>query len=414
MSIDRRNFMKFSALSALAFPYGSQQETPASIAQLKPMAQQAQPITREEYIERQERARRYMREVGIDAVLLTGGTSLSYFAGVRWGISERMFGMILPAKGEPAYLTPAFEKGRALEQIKFGNDVRTWEEDESPYRLAAAILKDRGIAAGRLGVEETVQFRFVDGVAKAAPALKVVSADPVTARCRQVKSAHEVELLRLANRITLRAFEAAAATLREGMTHYELAANISAAHDRLGAAGGALVLFGEHSAAPHGTVAPQKLKVGDVVLLDGGCHVQGYESDVTRTVVFGEPSERQRRVWDIVHRAQAAAQMAAHPGAACEEVDAAARKVIADAGFGPGYKYFTHRLGHGIGLDGHEWTYLVKGNQTKLEPGMAFSDEPGIYIPGEFGVRLEDVMVVTPSGAELLTGQAASISRAFN
>jgi Xaa-Pro dipeptidase len=209
----------------------------------------------------------------------------------------------------------------------------------------------------------------------------------------------------------LKAFDAALSTLREGMTHNELGANIAAAHQKLGSAGGALVLFGAWSASPHGTVTPQKLREGDIVLIDGGCGVEGYKSDITRTTIFGKPGEKQLKVWDIVHRAQQAALKAARPGVACEEVDAAARKVISDAGFGPDYKYFTHRVGHGIGLDGHEWTYLVRGNKTKLEAGMTFSDEPGIYIPGEFGIRLEDVMAITENGAELFTGQAVSLTQ---
>jgi Xaa-Pro dipeptidase len=411
MSLDRRDFMKYSALSAVGLAFNAQRELPPTIAQLKPMTDKVKPITREEYLQRQETARRYMREANLDAIFLTGGSSLSYFAQTSWGISERLFGMVFPAKGELAYVTPAFEKGRALEQIKYGNDVRTWEEDESPYKLVAAILKDRGIMTGSLGIEETVDFRFSDGLAKAAPALKITSADSVTARCRRVKSKAELELMRCANQITLKAYEAALATLREGITHVELGANIASAHQKLGASGGALVLFGEWSALPHGTVVPQKLREGEIVLIDGGCSVEGYKSDITRTTVFGKASERQLKLWEIEHRAQAAALKAARPGAACEDVDAAARKVIVDAGFGPDYKYFTHRVGHGIGLDGHEWTYLVRGNKTKLEPGMTFSDEPGIYIPGEFGVRLEDIFVVTETGAELFTGQAASLSQ---
>jgi Xaa-Pro dipeptidase len=219
--------------------------------------------------------------------------------------------------------------------------------------------------------------------------------------------------MRLANRITLKAFEIALKSLRDQMTHFELGAKIAEAHRQLGAQGGALVLFGEYSALPHGTVTPQKLREGDIVLIDGGCDVQGYKSDITRTTVFGKPTDRQRKVWEVEKRAQAAALKAVRPGVACEDVDAAARKVIVDAGFGPDYKYFTHRVGHGIGLDGHEWTYLVRGNKTKLEPGMTFSDEPGIYIPGEFGVRLEDIFAVTENGAELFTGQSPSIENPF-
>lgn len=412
MSIDRRDFIKLGALAMSALT-AEQRALAGQDAPVKPMASQAKPITREEYLARQETARRYMREAAIDAIFLTGGTSLQYFTGAGWGLSERLFAMVLPAKGEIAWVAPAFEKGRALEQIKFGNDLRTWQEDESPYALVAAILRDRGIVTGRLGVEETVRFVFSDGVAKAAPSVKLTSADQVIARCRRVKSAHEIELMRLANQITLKAFELALKSLREGMTHTELSGKIAAAHQQLGARGGALVLFAEHSAFPHGTVTPQKLKEGDIVLVDGGSSVEGYASDITRTTVFGKPTDKQLKVFDIVKRAQATALKAARPGVTCEEVDGAARKVITDAGYGPDYKYFTHRLGHGIGMDGHEWTYLVRGNKTKLEPGMTFSNEPGIYIPGEFGVRCEDIMVITEGGAELLTGQAGSLEHPF-
>jgi len=414
MTLDRRHFMKLSALSSVAMLVGDKTaRADDQDAAGLPRASQAKPITRDEYLQRQETARRFMREAGIEAVFLTGGTSMQYFTGTQWGLSERMFALVFPAKGELAWVTPAFEKGRALEQIKFGSDVRTWEEDDSPYQLVASILKDRGVVSGKLGIEETVRFVFSDGVAKAAPAVKITSADLVTARCRQVKAAHEIDLMRLANQITLKSFEIASRSLREGITHGEFGGKISAAHQQLGARGGALVLFAEYSALPHGTITPQKLKQGDVVLMDGGCSVEGYASDITRTTVFGKPSEKQRRVWDIVKQAQAAALKAARPGAACEDVDAAARKVIVEAGYGPDYKYFTHRVGHGIGMDGHEWTYLVRGNKTKLEAGMTFSNEPGIYIPGEFGIRLEDIMVITENGAELLTGQSPSIEEPF-
>jgi Xaa-Pro dipeptidase len=409
MSVNRRAFLRLSAISSLAVGVGGKRAFGLQDAPVRPMANQAKPITREEYLLRQETARRYMHEAGSDAIFLTGGTSLQYFTGAQWGLSERLFGLVLPERGEPAWVAPAFEKGRALEQIKFGNDVRTWQEDESPYQLVASILKDRGVASGKIGIEETVRFAFSDGVSKAAPSLKLTSADPVTARCRRIKSVHEIELMRLANQITLKAFEIALKTLKEGITHTELSGKVATAHQQLGARGGALVLFAEHSASPHGTVTPQKLREKDIVLVDGGCSVENYSSDITRTTVFGKPTERQLKVFDIVKRAQAAALKTAGPGVACEDVDSAARKAITDAGFGPDYKYFTHRVGHGIGMDGHEWTYLVRGNKTKLEAGMTFSDEPGIYIPGEFGVRCEDVMVITESGAALLTGQAPSL-----
>lgn len=425
MSINRRNFMKVSALSALGaasisraaygnpsgytelattMPLGSQGHT---------MADEGKPITHDEFLERQERARRHMRDAKMDAIFLAGGTSLHYFTGINWGNSERLFGMVLPAKGDPAFVTPAFEEARAREQIKFGNDIRIWQEDQSPYKLVAEILKDRGAATGAVGIEETVKFAFSDGIAKAAPAARFSSADPVSARCRMIKSAHEIELMRIANRITWTAFENSVKTLREGMSHHEFGATIEAEHRKLGASGGALVLFGKYAAQPHGTITPQILREGDIVLMDGGCTVQGYESDITRTTVFGKPSSKQLKVWEIVRDAQSAALKTARPGLPCEAVDAAARKLITDAGYGPDYKYFTHRLGHGIGLDGHEWTYLVRGNKTKLEPNMSFSDEPGIYIPGEFGIRCEDIIVITETGAEMLTPQSASLEHPF-
>ena len=413
MTIDRRNFIKTSALSGLAIALDQEKATAAQDTSIKPLASQAKPITHEERLQRQETARRYMRDAGIDAILMTGGASMQYFTNAQWGLSERLFAVVFPAKGELAWIAPAFERGRALEQIKFGNDVRTWQEDENPYQLVASILRDRAIVSGTLGVEETVRFVFSDGIAKAAPGLRLASADPVTARCRRVKSAHEIELIRLANQITLQAFEGALRTLKQGMTHTELSGKIAYEHQQLGARGGALVLFAEHSAAPHGTVTPQTLREGDIVLVDGGCSVENYASDITRTTIFGKPTQKQLKVFDIVKRAQATALKAARPGVACEDVDAAARKVVTDGGFGPDYKYFTHRLGHGLGMEGHEWTYLVRGNKTKLEPGMTFSNEPGIYIPGEFGVRCEDIMVITETGAELLTGQAPSLERPF-
>ncbi len=414
MTIDRRDFVKSGALSTLALAIDRKAVVADQDSPVRPIAGQAKPITPEEYLQRQETARRYMRDAGIDAMFLTGGTSMRYFTNAQWGLSERLFALVFPAKGELAWVAPAFEKGRALEQIKFGSDVRTWQEDESPYQLVASILKDRGVVSGKLGVEETVRFAFCEGVSKAAPASQLTSADPVTARCRRIKSAHEIELIRLANQITLKAFELALKSLKGGITHNELSAKIASVHQQLGAPGGALVLFAEHSAFPHGTVTPQKLRQGDIVLVDGGCSVENYASDITRTTVLGKPADKQLKVFDIVKRAQAAALKTALPGVACEDVDAAARKVVTDAGFGPDYKYFTHRVGHGIGMDGHEWTYLVRGNKTKLEAGMTFSDEPGIYIPGEFGVRCEDIMLITENGAELLTGQAPSLENPFD
>jgi Xaa-Pro dipeptidase len=344
-----------------------------------------------------------MGEAGLDAVVLASGSSLAYFTGAQWGLSERFFGAVIAREGDPAWITPAFEKQRGLEQIKLGGDVRAWEEHESPYALVAGILRDRR-AGGRVGIEETMPFAFVDGIAKALPAAKLENATPVSAGCRMIKDAHEIALMRRANQITVAAHRAVFASLKEGMSQSQVAALSAAAHRALGMPGGSLVLFGPDAAFPHGTTKPQPLKPGDVVLMDGGGRLHGYSSDITRTGVFGAPpTERQRKVWDVVRQAQDAAFKAARPGVECQALDAAARKVIEDKGFGPDYKHLTHRLGHGIGMDGHEWTYLVRGNTTKLRPGMCFSDEPGIYIYGEMGIRHEDIIFITEAGAENMT-----------
>jgi Xaa-Pro dipeptidase len=374
-----------------------------------------QPITDDERRGRMEKARRLMRENKIDAIFLEGDSSMFYFTGTRWGRSERTFGMVFPAQGEPAWVVPAFEEARAREVIRFGSDIRTWEEDQSPYRRIAQILKDRGVSGGRIGMEEQVRFFVYDGIRKEMQAAEFVNADPVTAGCRMIKSQSEIALMQRANDITIQAYRAGLATLREGMTHTELGNNILAAYTALGVEGEVSVSFGKYTAFPHGSIQPQKLRSGDVVQIDDGCAVDGYESDITRTVVFGKTTDRQRRIWNLERRAQDAAFTAAKPGATCESVDAAARKVITDFGFGPDYRVpgLPHRTGHGIGLDMHEWTYLVRGNKTLLQPGMCFSDEPMVAIYGEFGIRLEDCMHITEDGARMFSKQSPAIDQPF-
>ena len=384
------------------------------IASLHPLGPPVMPITDEERRARIEKARRLMAENGISAMFLEGGTSMFYYTGVRWGNSERTFGVVIPAKGEPAWVTPAFEEQRARELIKFSNDVRTWQEDESPYRVIAQIIRDRGAATGKIGMEERVRFFIFDGVRQELPTAQFVSATPVTAGCRMIKSPAEIAFMQRANDITLQAIGAAFKTLKEGMTQQQLSANVGEATTHLGGVGdGALVIFGKYTAFPHGSVQPQKLHEGDVVLIDAGCTVDGYTSDITRTTVFGKPTQRQRDVWDTEKRAQSAAFAATQIGATCESVDAAARKVITAAGFGPDYKVpgLPHRTGHGIGLDGHEWTNFVRGNTTKIQPGMCFSDEPTIVSYGEFGIRLEDCLHITESGPKFFTPQSPSIEK---
>ena len=422
MLIDRRTFLNSTAvvtggaLAACSAPAPAPSETPAlpePLRGLKSMTGDVAPIADDERMARMAKARELMAANKIDAVYIESGTTLFYYTGVRWGASERMFGFVLPAKGDPAFVVPGFEEDRARELIEFANDIRRWEEDEDPGAVVAGILKDRGITAGTVGMEERTRFFLYDMIRKAAPRLTYVIADPVTAGCRMIKSATELALMQKANDITYEAFRASIASLKEGMSPGEFTAISRQAHDLLGAAGSISASFGLATSFPHGSVQPQRLEEGDVVLMDGGCAVDGYRSDITRTIVFGTPTDRQREIWDLERRAQDAAFAAAKPGVPCEDVDAAARKVITDFGFGPDYKVpgLPHRTGHGIGLDGHEWTNLVRGNKTPMAPGMCFTDEPMVVVPGEFGVRLEDDFYVTEDGARLFTKQAESIEK---
>jgi Xaa-Pro aminopeptidase len=427
MRITRRGFVQSAAVAgAAAFNNnsviaqgrgggGGGNPIPASIQALKPLPNPAPPIADDERRARIAKAQRLMTEQGVGAIVLESGTSMSYFAAVRWGLSERPFLLVIPAKGELAYVSPAFEEQRAREVIRFSKDVRVWEEDEDPLALVAGILKDRGVSTAKIGVEERVRYFIAAALQQAAPASRVVLATPVTAGCRMIKSSAEIACMQYANDITLAAFKAGLATLREGMTQGELGGNITAAYRQMGASGAIAVSFGQYTAFPHGSIEPQRLKEGDVVQIDDGVSWEGYQSDITRTTVFGKPTARQTQVWNLEKKAQAAAFAAAKVGATCESVDAAARKVITDAGFGPGYKVpgLPHRTGHGIGMDGHEWTNFVKGNKTRLEPGMCFSDEPMIAIYGEFGIRLEDCLYITADGPKFFTQPSPAIDQPF-
>ncbi len=428
MTFSRRSFLQTAGVAttaallqpgnAFAVQGESAGKLPEAIAKLKSRKAEAQPITVEERAQRLERARQLMSQNKIDAIMVMGGTSLVYFTNIHWWMSERTFALVLPVKGNPFYVCPAFEEDRAREQIASGPggsnpEIRLWQEDESPYQRIADGLKDRGIVTGKLGMEETVRYVFSEGVGNAAPGLHIVSATPVTAGCRMIKSQHELQLMKLANEITLAAYEAAYLSTKEGMTQHDFGNMVQAAHAQQGFQGGASIQVGENSALPHGSAKPQVIREGTILLMDGGCNVEGYESDISRTVVLGKPTDKMKKVFEIVHRAQSAALAAAKPGVQCQAVDAAARKVISDAGYGPDYKYFTHRVGHGIGMDGHEWPYLVRGNTLPMAPNMCFSDEPGVYIRGEFGVRLEDDMRITENGAELFTPQSPELEKPF-
>lgn len=420
----RRRFMGLGlGLGAATLLRGSvaqaqkKEAIPPSIAALRVMSDQAKPITPEERSQRIERAMKLMAEQKMDAIVLCGGTSTVYFTNVRWWVSERFFAIVIPAKGKALCVCPSFEADRAHEQLKKSplGDVEmvTWHEDADPYWLMGFALQSRGLNSATIGVEERVQFAFSDGMAKAMPKYKFVSATPVTAGCRMIKSEHELQLMSVANRATLAVYEAVYKALRPGMTQNEASALIEQAYGRVGFRGEASVQVGEYSALPHGSMTPQVIGEGQIVMIDDGCTVEGYQSDITRTFVLGKATDKMKRVFDIVHKAQKAALDAAKPGVACEMVDAAARKVVEDGGFGPDYMYFGHRVGHGIGMDGHEWPYLVRGNKLKMAAGMCFSDEPGVYIRNEFGIRLEDDMHITENGAELFTTQSESLEHPF-
>ena len=424
MGMDRRDFLKLSAGAGAAFIGTScapqEEGAPSSInrnvfPELKPMTDGIVLISGEERLERIEKARRLMVENGIQAIYMEGGTTMFYFTGIRWGGSERMFAFVIPAQGDIAWICPAFEKDRALELIRFGNDIRTWEEHESPYQRVAEVLKDRGIRDGKVGIEERTRFFLYDGLRSAAPHLQYVSADPITIGCRVIKSAHEIALMQKANDITIEAYIASIARLEAGMTRGDFSRISSAAHSALGASGGIGAQIAEASSNPHGSIKRIELKEGDIVLMDGGCNIDGYRSDISRTIVFGEPSQKQKEIWNLAKKAQSAVFATAGVGVPCEEADAAARQVYIDYGFPGGYELpgCPHRAGHGIGLDGHEWIYLVKGNKQPMAPGMCFTNEPMLVIPGEFGVRLEDDFYITEEGPRYFTTPSPSIDEPF-
>ncbi len=420
MSINRRNFLRLSAGNA-ALLYGLPTAMGATsktnpLNQLQPMIADVSPITLEERQARIAKAQRLMSENKIAAIVLDSGTSMQYFTGISWWPSERTMVAVIPAHGEVSYVSPAFEAERLHQLITIGKEVRVWEEHESPYKVIAGILKDGGIASGNIGMEERLRFFIFDGVRKEAPQLTYVSADPVTMNCRMIKSPAEIALMKKASYITIAAYKASVALLHECMKPGDFSAIAEDAHARLGAKGELSANFGEASAYSHGSIEPQHLKKGDIVIMDGGCKVEGYQSDISRSVVFGAPpTARQREIWNLEKKAQSAGFAAARVGVPCEQVDMAARKVITDAGFGPGYKMpgLPHRTGHGIGMDMHEWGNMVKGNQQLLQPGMCFSVEPMIAIYGEFGIRLEDCAYMTEDGPRWFSEPSPAIDQPF-
>jgi Xaa-Pro dipeptidase len=430
--ITRRTVLGVSAgaaLSSLGAPLAAQMgrddaessraSLPDPIAKLPSFAGRVAPFINNERLARIGRAKELMGRQRIQAIVLANSSSNTlYFANITLGGGERMWALVIPAIAKPFLICPAFERDRAaeiLEDTPFAQnaEVLTWEEDESPFALTVSALKDRGIANGNVGLDENMKFAFASELMKAGPSLTFVSATPVTGGCRMIKDEHELACLRTAGAATLAVYEAVYRSLNAGMTTRDVHNLVQMAYAKTGLTGEASLNIDEYTAVPHGSRKPQTIREGSILMLDDGCVVEGYTSDITRTFCYGKPSDKQRRVFDVVKAAQTAAMKTARPGLATEQVDLAARKVIVDAGYGPGYSYFTHRVGHGIGMDMHEWPYLVRGNPLPLAAGMTFSDEPGIYLRGEFGLRLEDDMHIGEDGARLFTGPSPSLQQPF-
>ena len=390
----------------------------SALATLTDMTKDTRPVDKAEYTSRIDKAQRYMREHQIAAIYLNAGTNLSYFTGMDWYASERLVGAILPASGEVVYIAPLFEIDSLSERQVMAGSIVGWQEHESPYALVAEVLKNAGLSGGDIfGVDEATAFFIVDGFNKAMPDLEIINASGVTAHCRMHKSVSELALIQRAMDMTLAVHQATASILHEGITTTEVEQFIHEAHKKVGASGSyfCIVLFGKATSFPHGVKDPQVLKPGDLVLIDTGCKLHGYLSDITRTYSFGGASEKQARLWQVEKDAQLAAFVAAANGSPCGDVDAAARVSLESAGLGPDYDLpgLPHRTGHGIGMDIHEWPYLVKDNPQPLAPGMCFSNEPMIVVPGEFGIRLEDHFYMAEDGPRWFTQPAQSIDNPF-
>jgi Xaa-Pro dipeptidase len=422
MNLSRRSLLKTGALAGAAgvLPVfelaataqrrgaaASNAPLPPAFDSLRPLGDRVKPITVEEYKGRIAHAQQLMTDSkpGFAALYLAGGTSLYYFTGIRWGLSERAAGCVIPRSGDPLLFCPGFEESRYRELMRWPMEVRVWQEDQNPGELVAKWLADKGIRSGRIGINETTYYAYYDKLRNAAPGFEYALGDPITAGCRMRKSEHELELMRLACSATIDVYRAIFASVQVGMTQYDVSSLYSRGLEKMGLPGGdGLVLVGKWAAQPHGTTTPQQLGDGEVLLIDAGTSVEGYASDITRCTVMGKPPEKIQRAFETLHKAQEAALDACRAGHVTGSVDDAARAVVTNAGYGKDYAHFAHRLGHGIGLDGHEHPYLVRGSTDVLQPGMTFSNEPGIYIAGDFGLRLEDDMVVMPDGpAHLLT-----------
>ena len=376
------------------------------------------PLRQDEYAARLEKARELIDSNGFAAIYVCAGSNLLYFTGTSWHLSERMAGAILTASGEIDYIAPWFEKPTFEQHMGVAGEIHTWHEHESPFELFIAVLEKKGISGGKIGIDEAMPFHHFGEIAALGTAHEFADARPVTAGCRTCKSDEEIRLIQAAMDKTLEVHKSAARILRAGISTTEVAAFIDAAHRMAGAAGGSTfcaVQFGEATAYPHGVPHPQVLQENDIVLIDTGCLIHSYHSDITRTYAFGEPVGRQREVWEAEKAAQAKAFATAQIGTRCGDVDIAVRTYLEAQGYGPDYAVpgLPHRTGHGLGLDIHEWPYLVRSEDTVLDVGMVFSNEPMLCLYGEFGVRLEDHFYMTPSGPEWFTTPSHAIDDPF-
>lgn len=390
----------------------------AEITKISDMTSDVKPVSKGEFQSRLEKAKKLLKDNNLDAVYFHAGTNLYYFTGTTWSPSERIMGAILTPDGEINYIGPKFEEGTINNFKLVDGAVNCWEEHENPYKLFSEILKASGIVSGKIAIDETSPFFIIDGIKSSNPDYEFVVASPVTSMCRMHKSDNEIAIIQRAMDITLMVQKAASKILYAGISAEEVIDFIHNAHIKAGISTGSffcIVLFGEDSQYPHGVPEPKKLEDDEVVLIDTGCQFQGYISDITRTYVFGQPTSRQREIWDLEKATQQAAFDAAQIGASCSSVDTAARKVLEAAGLGPDYKIpgLPHRVGHGLGLDIHEYPYLVRGSEIKLAKGMVVTNEPMICVPGEFGIRHEDDIYMTDEGPRWFTKPMKSIDDPF-
>ena len=416
MKSSRREVLSMAGASAALAVLAPRQILAADTAStLKPMTADVAPIGRAEFLARIDKARTLMGKHDIGALLIEPGASMVYFTGVQWWRSERLTAAVIPREGEIAIVTPHFEEPSVRESLRVPAEVRVWNEHDDPLVTVAGILRDRKVTAS-VGVEETVRFFAVDALRRAMPSVSLVNGAPVVRACRMAKSPAELALMQKATDITIAAYRHVAPRIQAGMSNHEIGAMIDAAHIALGATPEfGLVLLGEASAYPHGSGQPQKVREGEVVLMDCGCSIEGYQSDISRTFVFGSATAAHREVWQQMREGQQIAIEAARVGVPAGAVDDAVRAQYEKWGYGPGYKLpgLSHRTGHGIGLDGHEPVNLVHGEATVLAPGMCFSDEPGIYLPGKFGIRLEDCFHMGPEKPIWFSTPPPSLDKPF-